>query len=61
LSRPTSWRKLPDSFQEGQDLDVADGAPDLDDHDVDGVGGHFWMRSLISSVTCGMTWTVLPR
>ena len=31
--------ELPDGLQEGQDLDVADGAADLGDHDVDVVGG----------------------
>ena len=31
--------ELPDGLEEGQDLDVTDGATDLGDHDVDVVGG----------------------
>ena len=31
--------ELPDRLEERQDLDVADGAADLGDHDVDVVGG----------------------
>ena len=54
--------ELPDRLEERQDLDVADGAADLGDHDVDVVGGErASMRRLISSVMCGMTCTVLPR
>ena len=34
---------------------------DLGDHDVDVVGGHEVRDSLISSVMCGMTCTVLPQ
>ena len=30
--------ELPDRLEEGHDLDVADGAADLDDHDVDLLG-----------------------
>ena len=54
--------QLPDGLQEGQGLDVAHRAADLDDHDVvvrrPAVDS---MPFLISSVTCGMTCTVLPR
>ena len=53
--------ELPDRLEERQDLDVADGAADLGDHDVDVVVGVARGRRLISSVMCGMTCTVLPR
>ena len=54
-------RELADRFEERQAFDVADGAADLGDDDVDVVGWPAAARpSLISSVTCGMTWTVLP-
>ena len=36
---PHVLAELPDRFQEGKDLDVADGAADLGDDDVDVVGG----------------------
>ncbi len=53
-------------LEEGLRLDVADGATDLGDHDVRhvalGVGTAMArMRLLISSVMCGITWTVSPR
>ena len=54
--------ELADGFEERQALDVAGGAADFGDDDV-----HFLpsatsrMRALISSVTCGITCTVLPR
>ena len=51
---------LADGFEEGQGLDVADGAADLDDGDV-AVRATLRMAFLISLVTWGMTWTVLPR
>ena len=54
--------ELPDRLEEREDLDVADGAADLGDHDVDVfVGGEARMRSLISLVMCGITCTVSPR
>ena len=53
---------LADGFQEGQRLDVADGAADLhDDHVRAPSRATRPMRSLISLVMCGMTWTVPPR
>ena len=36
---PDVFAELPDRLEEGQDLDVADGAADLGDHDVDGLVG----------------------
>ena len=53
--------ELADRLEEREDLDVADRAADLGDHDVDVVGRDRRMRRLISSVMCGITWTVLPR
>ena len=54
--------ELPDRLEEREDLDVADGAADLGDHDVDVVGRRArWIRSLISLVMCGITCTVWPR
>ena len=47
--------ELPDRLEEGQDLDVADGAADLGDDDVDVLASELVMRRLISSVMCGMT------
>ena len=52
-------RELADRLEEGQALDVADGAADLGDHDVDVVARR-GSRPLISLVMCGMTWTVRP-
>ena len=52
---------LADGFEEGKRFDVADGAADFDDDDVDAVGDFLECVALISSVTCGMTCTVLPR
>ena len=53
---------LADGLQERQRLDVADGAADLGDDDVDVVGPAICrMRDLISLVMCGMTCTVSPR
>ena len=53
--------ELADRLEEREDLDVADRAADLGDHDVDVVVARRLMRRLISSVMCGMTCTVLPR
>ena len=53
--------QLADRLEERQALDVADGAADLDDDDVDVVARWPRMLSLISLVMCGMTWTVRPR
>ena len=53
--------ELADGLDERDDLDVADGAADLDDDHVDVVGAEPADPLLISSVTCGMTWTVRPR
>ena len=53
--------ELADGLEEGHDLDVAHRAPDLDDDHVDVLGAQLRIRSLISSVTWGMTCTVLPR
>ena len=59
---PDVLAELPDRLEERQDLDVADGAADLGDHDVDVVGRRgARMRSLISLVMCGITCTVSPR
>jgi hypothetical protein len=52
--------ELTDCFEERQRLDVADRAADLHDHHV-AAGATRFMCALISSVTCGMTCTVLPR
>ena len=53
--------ELADRLEERQRLDVADRAADLDDHDVV-VGRHaLRIAALISSVMCGITWTVEPR
>ena len=63
---------LADRLQEGQRLDVADRAAHLHDHHAVGrqaAGRHApvpsratrAIRSLISLVMCGMTWTVPPR
>ena len=51
---------LADRLEEGQRLDVADRAADLDDGDVGPFGAGLDL-ALISSVMCGMTCTVLPR
>ena len=55
--------ELADRLEERQGLDVADGAADLADHDVDRrrVARRARIRSLISFVMCGITWTVAPR
>ena len=55
---------LAGGLEERQRLDVADRAADLGDHDVDvavGAGAIARIRSLISLVMCGITWTVSPR
>ena len=55
---------LAGGLEEGQRLDVADGAADLGDDDVDPVRGPrrpARIRDLISLVMCGMTCTVSPR
>jgi hypothetical protein len=53
--------ELADGLEERQRLDVADGPADLDDDEVGVLGlGEARMRDLISSVMCGMTWTVFP-
>ena len=54
-------RNLPDGFEERQPLDVADRAAQLGDHDVDAGPARLRTAALISSVTCGTTWTVRPR
>ena len=52
-------------LEEGQRLDVADGAADLGDDDVGRVAAsrsaRARIRATISLVMCGMTWTVSPR
>ena len=54
--------ELADRLEERQRLDVADGAADLDDHDVVlGLESGRRIARLISSVMCGMTCTVAPR
>ena len=52
---------LADGFEERQRLDVAHRAADFDDARFDVFGDYFRMAALISSVTCGITCTVLPR
>jgi type II secretory pathway component PulM len=52
--------ELADGLDEGQALDVADRAADLDEHHVH-VAATARMASLISLVMCGMTCTVRPR
>ena len=51
---------LPDRLEERQSLDVADGAADLAQHEVELVIV-VEMKSLIALVTCGITWMVAPR
>jgi hypothetical protein len=62
---PELQAQLAHGFQEGQGLDVAHGAADLDDGHIHGVvvpmPAPRLMYSWISLVTCGMTCTVLPR
>ena len=58
---PELEAELADRLEERQRLDVADRAADLDDHHVDALRRRGCIASLISSVMCGMTWTVLPR
>ena len=54
--------ELADRLEERQRLDVADGAADLGDHEVDRLGlGDDQDPFLISSVMWGITWTVAPR
>jgi len=52
--------KLADGLEERQPLDVADGAADLHQDEVD-VPGSARTKRLISSVTWGITCTVAPR
>jgi hypothetical protein len=53
--------ELADRLDERQRFDVADGAADLDDQEVE-VGLEVGrMNSLIALVTWGTTWTVAPR
>ena len=55
-------RELANRFEERQPFDVADGAADFGDHDVDIVGRPACECTLlISLVMCGITCTVLPR
>ena len=65
LLRPMLEAHLADGLEERQRLDVADRAADLDDRDVDSspspTPAPRSMNSLISSVMCGITCTVLPR
>ena len=65
LFGPIAQAHLAHRFEEGQRLDVADRAADLDDRDVDIVvvpmPAPRLMNSWISLVTCGITCTVLPR
>ena len=61
-SRPRSDLELAQRLEERQRLDVAHRAADLGDHDVDVLdSATSRMRCLISSVMCGITWTVPPR
>ena len=55
--------ELADRLQERERFDVADRPSDLDDHQVARSSAAAWLadRSLISSVMCGITCTVLPR
>ena len=53
--------ELADRLEEGQPLDVADGAADLDDHHVHALARRGGCEALISSVMCGITCTVRPR
>ena len=58
LAQRPSWRI---GLEEGQGLDVAHRAADLDDGDVHVLVAPRLMNSWISLVTCGITCTVLPR
>jgi len=53
--------KLAGRLEEGEALDVADGAADLGEGDVDVGPSMLRTASLISFVMWGMTWTVWPR
>ncbi len=55
--------ELPDRFEKRQPFDVAGRAANFRDHNVGFAFGSeiSRMRFLISSVTCGITCTVLPR
>ena len=65
MSRPDVVADLARRLEERQRLDVADGAADLGDDHVDVVAvaavPMARIRSLISLVMCGITWTVSPR
>ncbi len=52
--------ELADRLEERQALDVADGAADLDQHEVVGVVA-VEDETLMALVTCGITWMVAPR
>jgi hypothetical protein len=60
FSRPTSLRIWRIASRNGSDSMSPTGAADLDDQHVDALG-RGWIAALISSVTCGITWTVPPR
>ena len=57
---PDVGAELADRLEEGQRLDVADRAAHLEIR-MSASSAALWMRSLISSVTCGITCTVPPR
>ncbi len=59
--RPEIVAELADRLQERQALDVADGAADLDQHEIEPRSVSRGMTSLIASVMCGITCTVAPR
>jgi hypothetical protein len=52
---------LTDRLEEGEALDVTDGPADLGITTSTSCSPTRRIRSLISLVTCGMTWTVSPR
>jgi hypothetical protein len=52
--------ELADRLDEGERFDVADGAADLADEEIEAVESAR-AKALISLVTCGITWTVAPR
>ena len=62
VARPHLLLELARRLDEGQALDVADGAADFrDDNVAPDCSAARRIRSLMASVTCGMTCTVPPR
>jgi len=63
INRMPAWQfiaELADRLEKRQAFDIAHGAADLDQDEIDPLiaAEH---EALIALVTCGMTWTVAPR